>query len=150
MNLCLRRLLKSNLNVVNNLAPLGLWQLKTVLPEGRMKFKSVFLKIFKVFELWIFRSSLFHSIIGEKKEFWKKLCFTFIRGILLVFPVLYVPTEVGIILNGYFGHLYLKILKKQHSFPYHLLFSMVSKPSLLCWFSLDIPLIGPVIANAVL
>ena len=113
LNLCSRRWLKPNLNLVNNLTPLGLWQLKTVLPEGRMKFKSIFLKIYKLSELRIFRSSLFHSITVEgKKEFRKKLCFTLNRGILLVFLVLYVLTEVGIILNRYFGHLYLKTLKK--------------------------------------
>ena len=127
LNLCSWRWLKPNLNLGNNLTPFGLWQLKTVLPEGRMKFKSVFLKIFKLSELRIFRSSLFHSITAEgKKEFRKKLCFTLNRGILLVFLVLYVLTEVGIILNRYFGYLYLEILKKQHSFLYHLLLSRVS------------------------
>ena len=50
LNLRSRRWLKPNLNLVNNLTPLGLWQLKTVLPEGRMKFKSVLLKIFKLSE----------------------------------------------------------------------------------------------------
>ena len=137
LNLCSRRWLKPNLNLVNNLTPLGLWQLKTVLPEGRMKFKSVFLKIFKLSELRIFRSSLFHSITAEgKKEFRKKLCFTLNKRILLVFLVLYVLTEVRIILNRYFGHLYMKILKKQHSFLHHLLFSRVSKPSSSFSFSL--------------
>ena len=112
LNLCSRRWLKSNLNLVNNLTPLILWQLKTVLPEERMKFKIVLLKIFKFSELQVFRSSLFHSITAEgKKEFRKKLCFTLNRGILLVFLVLYVVTEVGILLNRYFGHLYLQILK---------------------------------------
>ena len=116
-----------------------------------MKFKSVFLKIFKLSELRIFRFSLFHSITAEgKKEFRKNLCFILNRGILLVFFVLYVPTEVGIILNRCFGHLYLKILKKKHSFLYHLLFSRVSKPSSSYSFSLDFSLIAPVIANAAL
>ena len=32
------------LSLVNNLTPLGLWQLKTGLPEGRMNLKNVFLK----------------------------------------------------------------------------------------------------------
>ena len=151
LNLCLRRWLKSNLNLVNNVTHLGLWQLKTVLPEGRMKYKSVFLKIFKLFELQILRCSLFDSITAEgKKEFWKKLCFTLNKEILLVFLKLYVHTEVGIILNTYFGHLYLKILENQHSFLYRLLFSRVSKPSSSHSFSLDVPLIAPVIANVAL
>ena len=116
-----------------------------------MKFKSVFLKIFKLSELQIFMSSLFHLITAEgKKEFWKKLCFTLNRGILLVFLVLYVLTEVGIILNRYSGYLYLKILKKQHSFLHHLLFSRVSKCSSSYSFSIDVPLIASVIANAAL
>ena len=117
------RWLKPNLNLVHNLTSLGLWQLKTVLPEERMKFKSVFLKIFKLSELRRFRSSLytlnlsrsslFYSINAKgKEEFWMKKSFTLNRGILLVFLMLYVLTEVVIILNWYYGHLYLKILKK--------------------------------------
>ena len=121
LNLCSWGWLKPSLNLVKNVTPLGLWQLKTVLPEGRTKFRNVFLKIFKLSELLIFRSSLFHSITTEKK-----FCFTLNRGTLLVFLVLYILTEVEIILNRCFGHLYLKILKKQHSFPYYLLFLRVS------------------------
>ena len=91
LNLFSQRWLKPNLNLVNNLTLLGLWQLKTVLPEGLMKFKSIFLNIFKFSELGIFRSSSFYSITAEwKKEFWKKLRFTLNTGILLVFLVLYV------------------------------------------------------------
>ena len=117
----------------------------------RMKFKSLFLKIFKLSELRMFRSSLLHSITPEgKKEFCKKSCFTLKTGMILVFLVLYVLRKVWIILNRYPGHLYLKILKNQCSFLYHLLFSMVSKPSSLYNFSLDVPLIVPVIANAAL
>ena len=47
---------------------MGIWQLKTVLPEARMKFEKVFVKIFKPTELQIFRSSLFHSITPEGKK----------------------------------------------------------------------------------
>ena len=71
-------------------------------------------------------------------------------GTLLVFLVLYVLKEVRIILIKYFGYMYLKILKKQHSFLYHLLFSRVFKLSLFYSFSLDVHIIAPVIANAVL
>ena len=149
LNLCSRRWLKPNLNLVNNLTPLGLWQLKTVLPEGRMKFKSVFLKIFKLSELQIFMSSLFHLITAEgKKEFWKKLCFTLNRGILLEFLVLYVLTKVGIILNKYFGQLYLKISKKATKFPVPYFSLRVSKPSWSYSLSLNVPRIALVIANA--
>ena len=68
LNLCLWRWLKHNLNLVNNWTPMGIWQLKTVLPEARMKFEKVFVKIFKPTELQIFRSSLFHSITPEGKK----------------------------------------------------------------------------------
>ena len=115
LNLCSRRWLKPYLNLGNNLTSLGLWQLKTVLPEGLVKFKSVLLKMFKLSELWIFRSSLFHSITAEgKKESRKKSCPTLNREILL-FLAFYVLTEVGILLNRYFGHLYLKIFKKSNT-----------------------------------
>ena len=91
--------------------------------------KSFFLKILRFSELHIFLSSLFHSIYTEeKKEFWKKLCFTVSCGILLAFLVLCILTEVGIISDRYFGDWFLNILKKRHSLLYHLLFSRVSKP----------------------
>ena len=127
---------------------MGLWQLKTELREGRMNFKFVFVKIFKFSESRIFWSSLFHSITtGRKKKFWKKLCFSLNRGIILVFLWLYVITEVEVILNGYW---YLKILKEQHSFQYHLLFSRISKPSSLYSFSLEVPFLTSIIANVAL
>ena len=111
--------------------------------------QKYFLEVVQAF--WIFRFSLSHSITAErKKEFWKKLCFTLNRGILLVSLVMYGLIEVGIILDRYFRHLHLKILKKQLSFLYHLLFSKVSKPSSSYSFSLDIPLTVPVIANSAL
>ena len=125
--------------------------MKTVLPAGCVKLKSVFLKIFKLSELRIFRFRFVpFDYCRRKKDFRKKLCFTLNREILLVFLMLYVLTEVVIILNRYFGHLYLKILKKQHSFLYHLLFSRVSKPSSSYSFSLDVSLIEPVITSTAL
>ena len=87
-----------NLNLVNNTTPLGLWQFKSALPEGSWSSKVFSWRYTSLeYELGIFRSSLFHSITTEgKKEFWKKLCFTLSRGILLVFLALYVLTEVDI------------------------------------------------------
>ena len=38
-----------------------------MLPEGRMNFKSILLKIFKLFEFQTFWSSLFHSITAKGK-----------------------------------------------------------------------------------
>ena len=111
LNLCSRRWLRPSLSLVSNLIPLGLWHLKTLSPEGLINFKSFFLKINKFSELRIFRSTLFHSITTEgKNEFLKKLCFTLNWGILLAFLVLYGLTEVGIILNRYYGDWLLNIL----------------------------------------
>ena len=111
LNLCSPRWLRPSLSLVSNLTPLGLWHLKTQFPEGRINFKSFFLKIFKFSELCIFWSSMFQSTITEgKNRFWKKICFTLNWGILLAFLVLYGLTEVGIILNRYYGDWFLSIL----------------------------------------
>ena len=101
--------------------------------------EKCFLEKYFLSELRIFWSSLFQSIATEGKgEFWKKLSFTLNRGILLVFFVFYVITEVILILNKYFRHWYLKTLKMHNSFLYHLFFSRVSKPSSLYSFSLNV------------
>ena len=68
LNLCSRRWLKPNLNIVNNLTPLELWQWKTVVPEGRMKFKSLFLKTFKLSELQIFIGPVCSIRLLEKEK----------------------------------------------------------------------------------
>ena len=104
LNLCTQRLLNLSLNLISNLPPVGVWQLKTLFPEGRMNFKRLFLKIFKLSELRIFRSNLFHSMTAEeKKEFWKKECLRIEGWILLVFLVLYVLALARIMLDSYFG-----------------------------------------------
>ena len=113
-------------------------------------------KAFQIFQktnisYTLIRTRLIDSIrlpLKEKRNFKRNHALN--RGLLLVFLVLYVLTKVGIILNRYFGHLYLKILKKQHSFLYHLLFSRVSKPSSSYSFSLDGLLTASVIASATL
>ena len=102
LNLCSQRWLKLSLNLVSNLTPLGLWQLKTLFPEGRINFKRLFLKTFKLSELRIFRSNLFHSMTVEgKKEFRKKLCFTLNWGMLLVFLVLDLLPVTGIMFKKF-------------------------------------------------
>ena len=96
----LARWLKPSLDLVSNLTPLRFWQLKTLLPEGCVNFERLFLKIFKLSELGIFRSNLFHLMTTEgKKEFRKKLCLTLNWEILLVFLVLFVLTVTGLTLN---------------------------------------------------
>ena len=109
--------------------------------------QKCFLEDVQAFELWIFWSSLFHSITAEgKKEFERSHALLSIdEYYLLVFLVLHVLTEVGMILNRYLGHWYLKTWKKQHSFLYHILFSRVSKPGSLYSF-----VIAPVVVNAAL
>ena len=88
LKLCLRRWLKPSLILVSNLTPLRLWQLKTLLPEGRIFYKRLSLK----------------TLTAEgKKEFRKKLCFTLNWGMLLVFFVLYLLAVMGMMLKRYFG-----------------------------------------------
>lgn len=112
--------------------------------------KKCFLEIFKLSELQIIWSSLFYLITGvRRKEFWQKFCSTLNTRILLVFRVLQVLAELGIVLNRYFGQWYLKILQKHSSFMYNLIVSRVSKSSSLFSFSLEILLIASAIANAV-
>ena len=85
-NLCSQRWLRPSLSLVSNLTSLRLWHLKTLFLQGRINFKSFFLKIFRFYELHIFWFSLFHSITTEgKKEFWKNVCFTLNWEILLHF-----------------------------------------------------------------
>ena len=70
----------------------------------------MFLKISKEAELWISRSSLFHSLINdEKTEFLKKLCLT-LKGVMLFeFLVVCILLLLGIKLNKYGGDLFLSI-----------------------------------------
>ena len=117
LNLCSRRWLKSNLNLVNNFTPLGLWQLKQCFQKDVWSLKMFSWRHSSLLNCEYLGPALFHWITAEgKKEFWKKLWFILNRGILLVFLVLYVLTEIGIILNRHFGHFYLKILQKETQF----------------------------------
>ena len=103
LNLCSRKWLKPSLDLVSNLTLLRLWQLKTLLPEGRINFKSLFLKMFQLSKLRIFRSNLFRSMTAEgKKEFRKKLYFTVNWEMLLVFLVLHLLTVTGRMLKRHF------------------------------------------------
>ena len=102
-NLCSRRWLKASLNLVSNSTPLGSWQLKALLPKDVQTLRGLFLKVFKLSELRMFRPSLFHSMTVEgKKELWIKLCSTLNWEMLLVFLVFYLFTVTGM-LKRYFG-----------------------------------------------
>ena len=57
------------------LIPLLLKQLYVIQGEGLINCRILFLKVLRLFELFIDVSRLFHSIIADvKKEFLKKLC----------------------------------------------------------------------------
>ena len=73
-NLCSRRWLRPNLNLVTNLIPLGLSQLKIEFEDGFINFKVLFLKAENVLEFLIFKPKLFHSKTVD--EFIKKTEFT--------------------------------------------------------------------------
>ena len=81
LNLYSCRWLRLGRSRVKSLIPRGLWILKIILEQDRMKFKSFFLKVLKFAEFLILRPSLFHSVIAEgKNEFLKESCLTLIRG----------------------------------------------------------------------
>ena len=72
LNLCSWRWLRPRRNSVKSLIPRELWISKTLLAQGRMKFRSFFLKLLKLDEFLMLRSRLFHSDIAEgKNEFLK-------------------------------------------------------------------------------
>ena len=73
-----------------NLIPLLLLQLKTLLEEGLINFRILFLKTTKLFEFQRVGSELFHSTIVEgKREFLKKLCLILKKGMLSTIFVAY-------------------------------------------------------------
>ena len=72
LNLWSRRWLRPSRNLVRSLIPYGLWILKILLAEGRIKFSKFFLKIKWLPEFLILQSRLFHSdTVEEKNEFLK-------------------------------------------------------------------------------
>ena len=72
LNLWLRRWLRPSRNLVSSLIPYGLWILKILLAEGRIKFSKFFFKIKWLPEFLILQSRLFHSDRVEgKNEFLK-------------------------------------------------------------------------------
>ena len=72
LNLCLWRWLRPRRNLVKSLILRGLWILKILLAQGRMKFRSFYKKILRLAEFLMLSLSLFHSVIAEgKNEFLK-------------------------------------------------------------------------------
>ena len=151
LNLCSRRWLSPSCSLVSSFAPIGLWQPKILFAVGLMNLRIFDLKTLGVSELRMLESNLFHSIMVDGKyEFLKNWCFTLIWGILSAFLVLYGQFDCGFISKKYIGHWFLYTLKKRHSFLYQRLCWRDSKPSSWLIFSLDDPLMAPVIAEAAL
>ena len=81
-NLCSRRWLNPGRIHVIYLIPIGLWQIKIELEEGRMYFNALLLKTLQLLHLHRLGCNLFHAIIAEgKKEILKKLCLVIKLGI---------------------------------------------------------------------
>ena len=106
LNLCSRKWLRPTRNPLIILIPL--WLSKTLLGEGLIKFRILFLKTTKLFKFRRVGSKFFHSLIVEgKKEFLKKLCLMLKKGILSTFLVAYAWFFSGISLKRYWGLLLL-------------------------------------------
>ena len=95
----------SNLNLVINLIPLRLWQLKIEFEDSLINFKILLLKAEKFSDFLIFKSTLFNSMTVnvKRKEFLKKLCLALewvgniIRSSIMFFA------DAGSILKRYSG-----------------------------------------------
>ena len=72
-----------NLNLVIDLIPLGLWQLKTEFENSLINFRILFLIAGKVLEFLIFKSKLFNDS-WWKKRIYKKIMFTTKEGNLTI------------------------------------------------------------------
>ena len=83
LNLCSLKWLRPSLSLVISLIPLGLWISKKKIWERSYEIKHFSLKTEILLEFLRLRSKLFHSRIADgKKEFWKKLYYVIIKGIL--------------------------------------------------------------------
>ena len=68
LNLCSWRWLRPRHNLVKSLIARALWIWKKLLAQGHMKFRSLFLKVLRLAEFLMLRSSLFHYNIAEGKN----------------------------------------------------------------------------------
>ena len=83
LNLSSQRWRRLRRNLVRSLVPYGLWILKILFAQGRIKFGRFLLKFGRFSEFLIFQSSLFHSDIVEgKNEFLKKFFYMNCRNII--------------------------------------------------------------------
>ena len=104
LNLCSWRWLKPRRNLVNSLFPMGLWISKILLEQGRMKFRSFFLKVIEV--CWVSNVevklvSIWYS--RRKKWVFKIIMFYFYWRDAIAKPGIVIPMKIGIKSNNYEG-----------------------------------------------
>ena len=107
-----RRWLRHNLNLLINLIPLGLRQLKIEFEDGLKNFKILCLKAAEISEFLTFKSKLFHSMAINGKKNIKKLWLPLKTGILSLVPVLYASLTLESILKRCSGDWPSSIWKK--------------------------------------
>ena len=80
LNLCSGKRIKLSRSLVIKSIPLELWQLKRLLADGLISFRILFQKILKLLEFLMLWSSLFHSIMVDRKKdalFKRKECYVY-------------------------------------------------------------------------
>ena len=96
----------SNLNLVINLIPLRLWQLKIEFEDSLINFKILLLKAEKFSDFLIFKSTLLNSMTVnvKRKEFLKKLCLAleWVGNIIIRSCIMFFA-DAGSILKRYSG-----------------------------------------------
>ena len=103
LNLCSWGWLAPSRNLVKYLILFRLWQSNMLFAVGLINFKTLFLKILRLGVFWISESSLFHSIMADRRKvFLKKLCLTLKWKKLFAFFVEYGLLSLGIILKRCF------------------------------------------------
>ena len=69
--------------------------MKIEFEDGLINFNILFLKAEKVLEFLIFKSTLFHSVTVDGKEFIQKLCVPLERGIIIISSCITYFANVG-------------------------------------------------------
>ena len=81
LNLCSWRWLRPRRNLVKSLFSRELWISKAYLAKDRIKIRNLFLKLLKLDESLMLRSSLFHSDKAKaKKSFWNNHVLLLLEG----------------------------------------------------------------------
>ena len=113
--------IRSNLNLLINMIPFGLWQLKTEFEDSLINFKILLLKAEKFSDFLIFKSNLFNSMtVNVKKiDFLKKLCLAlkWVGNVIIRSCIMFFANG-GSILKRYSGDWSLNILERWRGFLY--------------------------------